>query len=125
MASTVAAAMPEPTPSAFESIWFVEATYAPDGAERRIPFRAEHLARWQALRAAGTLIEVGAFPDASASILLIRAGTEDEVRGLLEEDVYTRNGVWMDFRVRPFNRLRPAAGSPIHPTSRAGSPGRR
>lgn len=98
--------MIDQAPSPFESVWYVEARYAPDGAEARLPFRSEHLARLRSLLAAGTIIEVGAFSDASASILIARAGSEAEVRQLVREDVYTRNGVWVEFRVLPFNRVR-------------------
>jgi len=53
--------MTEPAPSAsIEPVWFVEATYAPDAAETRTPFRAEHLARILALKEAGaSLILLG------------------------------------------------------------------
>ena len=33
-----------PADGVLESVWLVEATYAPDAAETRKPFRAEHLA---------------------------------------------------------------------------------
>jgi len=81
-------------PSSIEPVWFVEATYAPDAAETRVPFRAQHLARLLELEDAGVVIEAGAFVDVSASILLVRAA-----------DVYMRNGVWVELRARPFGRV--------------------
>ncbi len=88
-----------------EPIFVIEATYAPDAAETRPPFRAEHLARVAALRASGTVIEAGAFTDLSASILLVRAADLDAARAIAAADVYLRNGVWVEIRVRPFGRV--------------------
>ena len=90
---------------AIEPIWFVEATYAPDAAETRGPYRAEHLARVLELRDAGRIVEAGAFTDVSATILLVRAASEDEALALAREDVYLRNGIWVELRARPFGRV--------------------
>lgn len=89
-----------------EVVWHVEATYAPDGAETRGPFRAEHIARLRRLKAEGTVIEAGAFTDVSATVMIIRAATEEAVIALARDDVYMRNGVWVEIRVRPFGRVR-------------------
>lgn len=95
--------------SPIEPVWFVEATYAPDGAQARIPFRAEHIARFQELKRSGIVIEIGAFTDVSASVAVVRAASEEEVLALFRADVYMRNGVWVEIRVRPFGRVRDAA----------------
>jgi uncharacterized protein len=90
---------------AVEPVWFVEATYAPDAAVTRIPFRAEHLARVMALKEAGVFVEVGAFVDVSASIVLVRAETADAALEIVRDDVYLRNGVWVELRARAFGRV--------------------
>ena len=54
----------------------MEATYAPDAAETRVPFRGEHLARAAALKADGTFVEIGAFTDVSSAVILVRAESE-------------------------------------------------
>ena len=95
-----------PGASPIEVAWHVEATYAPDGAESRVPFRAEHIARLQDLKRAGIVIEAGAFTDVTATIAIVRAATEAEALDLFREDVYMRNGVWVEIRVRPFGRVR-------------------
>jgi uncharacterized protein len=87
---------------AIEPVWLVEATYAPDAAETRKPFRAEHLARLMELRDAGVVIEAGAFPDVSASVVFLRAASEAEALAICRDDVYMRNGVWVEVRARPF-----------------------
>ena len=89
-----------------EPVWLVEATYAPDGAETRVPFRAAHLARSARLKADGVIVEVGAYADVSASLLLIRAATEAEALEICREDVYMQNGVWVELRAKAFGRLR-------------------
>jgi len=88
-----------------ESVWLVEATYAPDAPETRAPFRASHLARMAELRATGTVVEVGAFADVSASLITVRAGSEEAALEVCRDDVYMRNGVWVELRARPFGRL--------------------
>ena len=96
---------------AVEPVWFVEATYAPDAAETRIPFRAEHLARIVALKEAGVFVEVGAFADVSASIVLVRAESAEAALAIVRDDVYLRNGVWVELRARAFGRIAGAAAA--------------
>ncbi|MEW6226057.1 MAG: YciI family protein [Chloroflexota bacterium] len=103
--------MTEPTTAPvppLETVWHIEATYAPDAAEARVPFRARHVARIQALKAAGVIVEAGAFTDVSASVLLIRAASEAEALEVCRQDVYMQNGVWVELRARPFGRVRSA-----------------
>lgn len=98
--------MPDLPPNvAVEPVWLVEATYAPDAAETRTPFRAEHLAGIAARIEAGVIVEAGAFADVSASIVLVRAGSEAEAVAIVTDDVYMRNGVWVEVRARPFGRV--------------------
>jgi uncharacterized protein YciI len=98
-----------------ESVWVIEATYAPDAAETRVPYRAEHLARAALLKRQGVILEVGAYADLSSSLLMVRAASEDEALAIAREDPYIREGVWVELRARPFGRLAladapPAAG---------------
>jgi len=96
---------PEPTQAAIEPVWLVEATYAPDGADARVPFRAEHLANLAALIAQGVVVEAGAYADVSASLMVVRAETEDDALEPFRTDVYLRNGVWVELRARRFGRV--------------------
>lgn len=93
-------------PGTIEMTWLVEATYAPDGAETRTPFRAAHLAHLAALIAAGVVVEAGAYADVSASLMMVRAETEEEALDLFRSDIYVRNGVWVELRARRFGRVR-------------------
>jgi|SRR6187551_1984465 uncharacterized protein len=101
---TEPAADAAPTPT-IETVWFIEATYAPDGAETRIPFRAEHIARAAELKAAGTIVEIGAFTDVSGAVILVRAESEAAALDIIRADVYVKNGVWVELRARPFGRI--------------------
>ena len=88
-----------------EPVFIIEATYGPDAVELRPPHRPTHLARIAALRSAGVIVEAGAFPDMSGSLLLVRAPDADAALAIALEDVYMREGVWVEARVRPFVRV--------------------
>ena len=94
-----------PTENAIEPVWLIEATCAPDAAETRVPLRARHLARLAELQDAGIVIEVGAFADISASIIIVRAADEAAALDIARGDIYMANGVWVELRARPFGRL--------------------
>jgi hypothetical protein len=89
-----------------EPVWLVQATYAPDAAETRVPYRAEHVARVARLRAEGVIVEAGAYTDVTASFLLIRAASEAEALEICRGDVYMQHGVWVELRAKPFGRVR-------------------
>ena len=105
-----------PSGVTIEPTWLIEATYAPDAAEMRVPFRARHLARIVELRDAGVIIEAGALTDMSASILIIRAADEAAALEIARADIYMANGVWVEVRARPFGRV-------IRSGSESGAPG--
>jgi uncharacterized protein len=94
-----------PDAPTIELIWLVEATYAPDASETRVPFRAAHLARLVELKDAGVVVEAGAFADVSASIVLLRAESEAAALAICRDDIYMRNGIWVELRARPFGRV--------------------
>ncbi len=101
-----AANHPTPTPAATtEVVWLVEATLAPDAAEARVPFRPEHLAGISRRLSDGTYVEAGAFSDLSMSVLLVRAASEAEAIAIVGDDIYLRNGIWVELRARPFGRI--------------------
>ncbi len=102
-----------PSDIAIEPIWLIEATYAPDAAETRGPFRARHAARLADLMDAGVVVIAGAFADVSASIIMVRAANEAAALEIASADIYMANGVWVEVRARPFGRVvrTPADGS--------------
>jgi uncharacterized protein len=88
-----------------EPVWLVEAAYVANAVEVRAPFRAAHLARITELKDQGVVLEAGAYADASASLLMMRAGTEEEALDVCKADPYWKNGVWVDLKARAFNRV--------------------
>ena len=51
------------------------------------------------------LVEAGAFSDVSASIVILRAADEQAALDLCSDDVYLRNGIWVELRARAFGRV--------------------
>jgi uncharacterized protein YciI len=103
----------QPANATIEPTWLIEATYAPDAAETRVPFRGRHLARLVELMDQGIVVAAGAFADVSASIVVVRAADEAAALEIARNDIYMANGVWVEIRARPFGLVvRPdAAGS--------------
>ena len=100
----------QPTNATIEPTWLIEATYAPDAAETRVPFRGRHLARLVELMDAGIVVAAGAYADVSASIVVVRAPDEAAALEIARSDIYMANGVWVEVRARPFGLVvRPAA----------------
>jgi uncharacterized protein YciI len=95
-----------PTGVTVETIYVVEISYAPDAAEKRPPVRPEHLTRVAQLMAEGRLVEAGGFLDFSSALLWVRAASAEDAVALVRDDVYVRQGVWLDdARARPFGRV--------------------
>jgi uncharacterized protein YciI len=91
---------------AVETVFVVEISYTADAAQKRPAVRPEHLRRVAQLLANGTLVEAGGYLDFSAALLMVRATSEEEAVALVRDDVYVREGVWLDdARARPFGRV--------------------
>jgi uncharacterized protein YciI len=88
-----------------ETVWLVEVPYTPEAPERRPLDRQVHLGRLASLIRAGTVIEAGGAQDWSKAVVLMRAATADEALAIIEEDVYTLEGVWHSPTARPFGRV--------------------
>ena len=85
----------------------VEAAYVEGAAEKRGPYREEHLERVGKLIDAGAVVVAGALTDMSASLLVLDIEGEDAVRAVIESDVYWINGIWTGYTVRKLNRVTP------------------
>src|SRR5258705_5702482 len=103
----------QPTAVTVEPTWLIEATYAPDAADTRVPFRARHLARLAELMDAGVVVAAGAYADVSASIIVVRVADEAAALDIARSDIYMAHCVWVEVRARAFGLVvRPgAAGS--------------
>ncbi len=92
--------MPRVTPC-----FVVTASYVEGAAERRAPYRDEHLERVEKLLREGALLLGGAFDDMSASLLVFGVQSEEAVVAVIESDVYWREGIWTDYTIRKLNRI--------------------
>lgn len=89
-----------------EAVWVIQATYAPDAAETRVPFRPRHLARMARLMAERTVLIAGAHADMSSSMLIVRAADEAAALEIAREDLYMQNGIWVELRAKAFTQVR-------------------
>ncbi len=75
---------------------------------RRAAAREAHLEVASGLHEDGRLVTGGALLDADGtmigSMLLLDVESEEEARRLLEEDAYTRSGVWQEFQIWPYRK---------------------
>jgi uncharacterized protein YciI len=94
-----------PARPAIDQVWVVEATYAPDATDTRVPFRAEHLGRIVRLMDEGVIVMAGAYLDVSTSLVFLNAVSEEEALAIARQDPYIREGVWVELRARPFGRV--------------------
>jgi len=83
-----------PAGARIEQVWLVEVPYTPEAPQLRPALRHQHLARMMRLKVQERIIEVGGTADFSKSVILVRASSEEEIRQLVAEDVYTTGGVW-------------------------------
>jgi uncharacterized protein YciI len=88
-----------------EPVFIIEATYAPDAGDTRPRVRPEHLKRIVDLMEQGIVIEGGGYADLSTSLLMVRAADEEAALAIARSDVYMREGVWVEVRVKKFGRV--------------------
>jgi uncharacterized protein YciI len=90
---------------AIEPVFVIEATYAPDAAETRPRVRPEHLTRIAQLQDEGVVLEAGGYLDLSKAIIVVRAADDAAALAIARDDIYLREGVWVEVRVKPFGRV--------------------
>lgn len=81
----------------------VEADYVEGAADRREPHRQEHLERVRKLGRQGALVLGGGFEDMKSALLVFSLTDEQAVADIIESDVYWREGIWTDYRIRKLN----------------------
>jgi uncharacterized protein YciI len=89
-----------------ETVFVVEISYSADAPKKRPAVRPEHLRRVARLLADDRVLEAGGYLDFSSALLMVRASSEEEAVALVRDDVYLREGVWLDdATARPFGRV--------------------
>ena len=69
-------------------------------AERRQPYRQEHLALAEQAHREGRLLLAGALKPADGALLIFRADTATAVEAFAQSDPYVRHGLVTEWRVR-------------------------
>ena len=78
----------------------------PDYAERRVPFRAAHLAHAWAAADRGELILGGALADPiDGAVLLFKCDSPEVIEAFVAADPYVVNGLITRWRIRPWTTL--------------------
>jgi uncharacterized protein len=73
-------------------------------AERRMPFRQEHLGAIEAAGDRGELVMAGAVGDPiDGALLVFRGDDASAAEAFARNDPYVQNGLVVDWRVRPWN----------------------
>ena len=76
--------------------------YCENAISKRAPFRDEHLSRLSKLKEEGILITLGPTKCNRYVFGIFEASTIDEVKKLLEKDVYWKEGIWTSYDVYPW-----------------------
>ncbi len=77
-------------------------SYCKNAITKREPFRDEHLSRLRKLKEEGILITLGPTKCTSYVFGIFQASTIDELKKLLEEDVYWKEGIWTSLDIYPW-----------------------
>ena len=83
-------------------VFHIAVTAAPDYLTRREPYRRDHIARLQGLRANGILLGGGPSPDGTRVDLVYRLQQPWQVKPAMEEDPYWTGGAWTHYEPRSF-----------------------
>ncbi len=78
--------------------------YVEDVAERREPFRAQHLALLRKLHEEGIVRMAGAFSDPlDGAAIVFNTNDRKVVESFVEQDPYVQNGLVPSWRIRAWN----------------------
>ncbi len=74
----------------------------PDMAERRTPYRPEHLRLARESHARGELVMAGALGEPGGALLLFRAADKKPIEAFVEADPYLKAGLVTRWTIRPW-----------------------
>ena len=77
-------------------------TYCQNAIAKRTPFRDEHLSRLSKLKEEGILITLGPTKCNRYVFGVFEASTIDDVKKLLEDDVYWKEKIWTSLDIYPW-----------------------
>jgi len=73
--------------------------------ELRVKHRPEHREHLNANAASGKLLMAGPFVDESGGFIIFEAESEDEVRAIMAEDPFTKEGVFASAEIKEFAQV--------------------
>ena len=79
-------------------------SYCENAIEKREPFRDEHLSRLTKLKEKGILITLGPTKCMRHVFGIFQALTIEEVRKILESDIYWKKGIWTSLDIYPWTQ---------------------
>ncbi len=79
-------------------------TYCDDALVKREPFREEHLSRLALLKEKGILITLGPTKCTRYVFGIFEAESLENVKKLIEEDVYSKQKIWTSVQVYPWTQ---------------------
>ena len=76
--------------------------YCEDAINKREPFRKEHLDRLRNLKDSNILVTLGPTKCTKNLFGIFNAKDENELRQLIENDIYWQEGIWSSFDIYPW-----------------------
>ena len=76
--------------------------YCKDAINKREPFREEHLNRLSILKDRNVLVTLGPTKCTKYVFGIFNANNENELRELIEKDIYWQNEIWISFDIYPW-----------------------
>ena len=82
--------------------FIVFGTYCEDAINKREPFREQHLNRLRNLKDENILVTLGPTKCTKYLFGIFNANNENEIKELIEKDVYWQEGIWVSFDIYPW-----------------------
>ena len=76
--------------------------YCEDAINKRKPFREQHLNRLSLLKDRNVLVTLGPTKCTKYLFGIFNANNENELRELIEKDIYWQEGIWTSFDIYPW-----------------------
>ena len=76
--------------------------YCNDAINKREPFRDQHLNRLRNLKDNNILVTLGPTKCTKYLFGIFNANNENELRELLEKDIYWEKGIWISYNIYPW-----------------------
>ena len=76
--------------------------YCEDAINKREPFREKHLERLKSLKDKNILVTLGPTKCTKYLFGIFNANNENQLRDLIEEDIYWEKGIWINYDICPW-----------------------